>query len=321
MDRETARLRARIIQGIRSFFTEKGYLEVETPALSSALIPEAPIEVFKAPYLSPNGGGRDFFLIPSPEVHMKRLIKAGFGNIFQICKAFRNGEQIGNQHNPEFTMLEWYTMGADYRGSLDLTRGLLDHLRRFCALPENSDYQEITVKEAFERFAGIDLDACLDLADFKAEAKRAGEDPSEDGTWEEVYNRVFVSRVEPRLAENSQIFVTDYPDQVPCLAKKKPGSPWRERWELYLGGMEAANCFSEETDPAAVSAFFAAEEKKKREGALVPHPVDKNFLEGFLTGFPPCSGVAMGVDRLVMGLLGKRTIEGVIFFPFSDIVP
>lgn len=320
MDIETARMRAAIIQKIRGFFTGRGYLEVETPALSPALIPESPIEVFKTSYLDPSGRQEDLFLVPSPELHMKRLIKGGYGNIFQIGKAFRNGEQIGRQHNPEFTMLEWYTMGADYLDSLSITFELLKTLMRLCSLPVESKPNVMSVKEAFARFAGIDLDRCESLEALKREAKRIGEDPSSDRTWEEVYNRIFVSRIEPALTAYSHIFVTDYPDQVPCLARRKPGTGYRERWELYLGGTETANCFSEETDPDAIRAFFLSEEKQKAEKALVPHVADRDFADIFLSGFPQCSGVAMGVDRLVMGLLHIKAIEGVIFFPFSDIL-
>ena len=192
---------------------------------------------------------------------MKRLIKNQYGNIFQICRAFRNSEQLGHQHNPEFTMLEWYTVDADYIDSLILTKELLAFIEDLSLVSGLHTFtaegvSEISVRDAFIRFAGIDLDLNQDLAVFKKTALSIGESAAFDETWEEVYNRIFVSRIEPELAKLPTVFVTDFPKQVHCLAKVKEGSPYRERWELYLNGFETANCFTEETDPSEVARFL-----------------------------------------------------------------
>jgi len=324
--------RSRILQTIRNYFYKKAYLEVETPLLAPALIPEAPIEIFETHFSSDFHGSFPLYLTPSPEVHMKKLIAQGSGDIFQISRSFRNSEQIGSQHNPEFTMLEWYTMGGDYKTSISVTEELVAAAADVAVAAAKVEaganpppaqitppFRRMTVQEAFCEYAGIDLAEAGGLAGLKEAARKIGFSLRAEGeTWEQLYHRIFLTLVEPNLPVDRPLLLMDYPRQIPCLAKEIPGTPWRERWELYLGGMEVANCYSEETNYHKVQAFFHKEYARKASSSTVVPDIDEEFIDIHKTGFPKCSGVALGIDRLVMAITSQSSIEGVIFFPLSD---
>ena len=324
------RARSRIIQSIRSFFSEREYLEVETPLLSPTLIPEAPIELFETVFQSPFHGSFPLYLIPSPEVHMKKLLAAGSGNIYQICRSFRNAEQIGPQHNPEFTMLEYYTVDSGYKESISITEELMSRTLRDAKPADaagavHSDtslrppFRRMTVQEAFYDHAGFDLAEHNRPGELQQAAERLGlQAARQQESWEQLYHRIFLSFVEPNLPTDRPLVLMDYPRRIPCLAKIIPGTPWRERWELYIRGMEVANCYSEETDAAAVEQFFRREYAQKAAESRVVPDIDQEFIDLHASGLPECSGVALGIDRLIMAITGQKTIEGVIFFPLSD---
>jgi lysyl-tRNA synthetase class 2 len=244
--------------------------------------------------------------------------------MFQITKAFRNGESVGREHNPEFTILEYYTIDADYEESLTLTEELLAAVAATTVPAQQgaraaiTPITRLTVAEAFSRFASLDLEAALTPAGLRAALVERGMSYDESDDLEALFNRMFVHLVEPELGRLPGVALFDYPHAIPTTAKRKPGTPWSERWELYLGGVEVANCYSEETQAAEVDAFFEHEATAKRE-ALEPHPVDDGYRRMFRRGFPRCSGVALGVDRLVQAILGLESIEGVILFPLSSI--
>ena len=324
MDINMLRERAGIISETRRFFNTYGYLEVDVPLLSPDLIPESHLEVFRTEFISPYGENIELFLTPSPEIWMKRLIAEGSGSIFGITKSFRNYESVGRNHNPEFTMLEYYTVGADYLDSLKLTETYFSELTDRLKIPEGTarllapPFTRVTMAEAFDEYTGIDLEACGETEKLKDEAERLGHELSEEAGWEEIFNLLFVQHVEPELPPDRPIALLDYPVQIPALAKQVRGKPWYERWELYVKGIELANCYTEENDPHAVRHFFSSEAALKT-GCMVPHPVNPLYPEIF-SHFPPCSGVAMGLDRLVMLATGRSDIGGVIFFPFSDII-
>jgi lysyl-tRNA synthetase class 2 len=178
--------------------------------------------------------------------------------------------------------------------------------------------------EAFGRWAGFDLyEAAASPGGLEAEARRLGLEPSPGLDAGTLYDLIFVHAVEPMIPRDRPLAIIDYPAFVPCLAKKSADGKTVERWELYLGGVELANCYSEETDPGEVHRFFASQEALKRKNALVPHRVDPDYWKLFLPGgsperpFPPCSGVAMGLDRLVMALAGRSSIDSVLPFPMG----
>ena len=324
MDIELLRERSKIIRDIRFFFDKRGYLETDTHLLAANLIPESCMEVFETARLKAAGSRaalKNYWLVPSPEIWMKRLIARHKTSMFQICKCFRNGESSGLKHSPEFTMLEYYTMEADYIDSLKLTEEF------FAALGASGDlsppFIKITMEEAFWRWAGFDLyKAAVESGAMEEEARRLGLKAPEGLSVHELYDLIFIHSVEPELKMERPVVLMDYPAFVPCLAKKKPDAKTVERWELYCRGTELANCFSEETAAEEVRLFFESEKARKEKSALVRHDVDNDYWKIFGAApngekFPACSGVAMGLDRLIMVLCGKSSIDAILPFPMD----
>jgi len=328
MDIEMLRERARIIRQARSFFDAKNYLELDTPLLSPDLIPESCLEVFETKRITPGiggmqGGGIPYWLIPSPEIWMKKIIAKHRENVYQVCKCFRNGESVGFLHSPEFTMLEYYTMDADYMDSFALTEELFRNLAVNAGSPNAGSpiclpFERITVAEAFSLYAGFDLfDAAETPGGLEKEALRLGLDPVhyKGRSVPALYDIIFIHAVEPKLKQNRPIALLDYPAFVPTLARKNADGRTVERWELYFNGIELANCYSEETDPRRVRDFFESEAKEKERQALVKHKTDRDYWKIFeKPGFPACSGVALGLDRLIMAICSLSSIDSVLPF-------
>ncbi len=295
--------RTEVIKLIRQFFLERDHSEVDTPALAPFLIPESTIEVFATTYYPDDGVPRDLYLIPSPELWMKRLLAEGSGSIFQICKSFRNCEPIGPLHQPEFTMLEWYTVGADYFDSMKTTEALfsflLDRLYGACSfqfagrtIDCTVPFQRLSLDKAFQRYLNLDLreNASTDL--LRAEAKNRGAHVHDDDTWEDLFFKLFLEFIEPRLPSDRPIVLYDYPVQLSTLARTRTGSPWAERWELYLAGVELANCYTEETDPQALRHYYrqqarrcAAQQSTEQQSPAGPRRfAARRFVAPSLTG-------------------------------------
>ncbi len=313
--------RSTILRHIRSFFHTNGYLEVETPVLAPELIPESTIEVFETTFSSDFHGTNQLYLIPSPEVYMKKLIAGGSGNIFQITKSFRNSEQIGREHNPEFTMIEWYTMEADYMDSIAITEKLLLHLTEGREFEwYKHPVETMSINELFIEYISTDLLEYQTIQLLRKKAAELGLNSSKSDTWEDIFNRIFLTLIEPELPRDRPVILYDYPKQIRCLAKEKKGTPWRERWELYIDGIELANCYTEETDSRKVEETLRIEYLKKSAGSRVIPDFDPEYSTMFDKSYPECSGVAMGIDRLIMLLTGEPSIQGVILFPLSDMV-
>jgi lysyl-tRNA synthetase class 2 len=242
---------------------------------------------------------------------MKRLIGRGSGNIFQISRSFRNGDFGSDIHNPEFRLLEWYTVGSGHLDSIRELEGLFSHLLAAGledhTLQLSPPFQRLTVNEAFQRNAGIDLSRCLDVDSLVAAARHSGVRMPRECTWEEAFHIVFLTSVEPALPRDRPLVLLDYPALVPTTARRGVGTPWAQRWELFINGVEVANCYTEETDPEVLTTFLRDEQQRKLT-CRVQHVIDEGFALLFPHGFPPVSGTALGVDRLE------------ILFPFSDII-
>jgi lysyl-tRNA synthetase class 2 len=320
MDLELLEKRAAIIKKVRSFFDNRNYLELDTPLLSPDLIPESCLEVFETERLYPTGSrgkSSPLWLVPSPEIWMKKVISQHRVNVYQICRCFRNGESTGHLHNHEFTMLEYYTMDADYIDSLILTEELFAFL---AGDGLNPPFERITVAEAFNLWAGVDLYNAAGKEGAMEEAARSlGLDPPPGMTTGGLYDLIFIHAVEPRLKTGKPLALIDYPSFVPCMAKKSTDGKSVERWELYYNGIELANCFSEETNPENIKVFFMGEAAVKEKNALVRHRVDDAYWKLFNRkadgkSFPRCSGVALGLDRLIMALTKRASIDEVIPF-------
>jgi lysyl-tRNA synthetase class 2 len=335
MDIEFLQQRAGIIKSVRNFFDNRNYIETDTPLLAPHLIPESCLEVFETCYLRPEGSvlqkAKPYWLIPSPEIWMKQLIAAHHKNIYQICKCFRNGESTGYLHSPEFTMLEYYTMESDYNDSLNLTEELFSFLVKQNQCEDarlQPPFIKITMEEAFFQWAGFDLykTAAMGVGAMMEEARRFNLHPIADTSLEGaldggislemLYNMIFVHQIEPNLPKDKTVALMDYPAFVPCLAQKHKNGNSMERWELYIGGIELANCYSEECNPEHVKQFFISEQKAKQQHALVNHNIDENYWKIF-NNFPKCSGTALGLDRLIMAMTGRSTIDSVLPFPMN----
>jgi elongation factor P--(R)-beta-lysine ligase len=317
MDYELHRLRSRLYREIRGFFDSLDYDEVETPILSPSLIPESCLEVFSTTLDSAEARGRELFLIPSPEVFMKRLIAEYGRSLYQVCKCFRNGEALGRTHNVEFSMLEYYSVGFDAEASIGLTESLFARL--LAAFPEAPaslapPFARLSVAEAFRDLVGIDLGSDPEGRAMREELKKRGMHVAQGADWESLYNQLFTALVEPNLPQPGMVVLYDYPSKVPCLARTRPGGLWKERWELYGRGIELANCYTEEARRGEVEEFFASELRSREALGRRAIHADPRYPER-IGGLPPCSGVAMGLDRVLMLLTGKERIESVLSFP------
>ncbi|MGE4453232.1 MAG: amino acid--tRNA ligase-related protein [Sphaerochaeta sp.] len=319
----SAQKRSQMNRAIRAFFDYRSYTEVDTPILSPTLIPEATIENFSTRFENPFLPSRELFLVPSPEIYMKQLIAEGMGSIYQISHCFRNSEQLGHIHNVEFSMLEYYTVGADEQDSISITEALIASL--LC--DDSPDYlkppfRRMTVAEAMWNYAGVDLEKHQRQSTLASEARRLSLSlPDTPESWEDTFNRIFLTFVEPNLPQDRPLVLEQYPKQISCLAKAD--GLYRKRWELYIRGVEIANCYDEERDESKIASYYRSEyakliEARKDRSSVIPD-IDPNLASIFST-MPPCSGVAMGLDRLLMLLMDKNSLQGVILFPLSDML-
>ena len=302
------RLRARMLADIRRFFAERGVMEVETPLLGAATATDPHLDSFVTRYHGP-GGDRSCYLQTSPEFAMKRLLAAGSGPIYQIGKAFRNGE-AGRCHNPEFTMLEWYRPGFDHHRLMDEVEALL------AALIDGPAAQRMTYRALFQQHLSLDpLSSCGRR--LRDAALAAGITPpalaldDRDG-W---LNLLLTHLIEPRLGHDRPVFVYDYPSSQAMLARLSDDDPPRaRRFELYIKGMELANGFHELADGEEQQRRFAGDLAARRAQSLADVPMDRRLIAALHHGLPDCAGVALGVDRLVMFVAGVRNIADVVAF-------
>lgn len=297
--------RARILRAIRRFFHRRGVLEVETPLLSEATVPDLHLDSFRCRHA---GSPETLYLQTSPEYAMKRLLAAGAGPIFQITKAFRDGE-AGRRHNPEFTLLEWYRPGFDHHALMDEMDELLAEI---LAVPAAD---RLTYQGAFAAHVHIDPHrASPDELRQRALDLGLSDVPGldRDGWLHLLFSHV----VEPELGIGRPTFVFDFPASQAALSIVRPGDPpVAERFEVFVGGVELANGFHELTDAEEQRQRFEDDRARRAaDGRHVP-PLDTRFLDALETGLPPSAGVALGLDRLVMLALGATDIADVLAFP------
>jgi lysyl-tRNA synthetase class 2 len=329
--REAARSRARLSAAVRAFLSDLGYEEVETPCLVPAPGMEPHIDAFCAPFV-PEGGGPPvpLWLHSSPEYAMKRLLAEGFHRTFQLARVFRNGE-VSAAHNLEFTMLELYRAGADYEGVMQDLEALVENAARAVtggtvvrarggALDLAAPYERLTVAEAFRAHVGVDLLACEgDTVRLRAALRERGlgEGTASDA-FDDLFFRLFLERVEPALAATGRpVYVVDWPAPMASLSRVKASDPRvAERFELYAGGLELANGFSELTDAKEQRRRLEEERALRVKLGRPAYPLDERFLDA-VGQMPEAGGVAVGFDRLLMLLTGAASIEEVLLFPAS----
>lgn len=285
--------RAKIIQSMRLFFIEQGFLEVETPLRIPAPAPEEHIEAIRS---------EDWFLQTSPELCMKQLMAGGYPQIFQIGKCFRAGER-GDRHLPEYTMLEWYVAGFDYQQLMTQCEEMIWAIASDLEITEinrqnknvslSPPWERITVADAFLQYAPVSVD---------------------DAMARDIFDEMLVDYIEPQLGVGRPTFIYDYPVALAALAKLKDNhSSVSERFELYIGSMEIANGFSELTDAKEQRRRFEDALKKRAGKNRAHYNMPEKFLQA-LDNLPPCAGIALGIDRLVMIMTGASSIDDVVAF-------
>jgi lysyl-tRNA synthetase class 2 len=287
-------LRAQILQATRRFFMNNDYIEIETPIRIPAPAPEAHIDAVAS---------GDWFLQTSPELCMKRLLAAGFPRIFQICKCFRHGER-GRLHLPEMTMLEWYRIDSNYEDIMDECEALIAAVARKIGSEDILTYQgkeieltppwpRISVSDAFKKFGPIPVEKALE---------------------QDRFDDIMVTEIEPNLGHIQPVFLYDYPASRGALARLKPeDSRYAERFELYIGGLEICNAFSELADPVEQRERFEREQNHRRESGKTVYAMPDKFLRA-LEDLPEAGGNALGMDRLVMLFADAKQIDEVVAF-------
>ena len=292
--RECLVLRARVVQAIRAFFIDNGYLEVETPVRIPVPIPEAHIDGFSS---------EGWYLQSSPEICMKRLAAMGYDKIFQICKCFRK-EERSHRHLTEMTLLEWYTKGNTYRELMDQTRELIVYVAQKVGhgnklaygnktIMLDKPWRFITVARAFEEYGEISMEQAIAT---------------------DRFDEIMAFDIEPRLGEECPAFLFDYPAAMGALARLKPGTPEiAERFEMYIAGLELANGFSELTDPQEQRLRFKKEIALRKAAGKPLMSMPYKFLSA-LEHMPDTAGIALGIDRLVMLFANVDTIDEVVTF-------
>lgn len=324
--------RGRITAAVRNWFAQEAFVEVETPVLQRSPGNEAHLHAFGTCLLGPDGAVVDhLYLRTSPEFSAKKLLAAGETQIFELARVFRNRER-GRTHHPEFTMLEWYRAGAPYERLMEDCAALLalaaqvggqaafswrGHVCDPFAEPER-----LTLKEAFTRHAGLDLERFLPepggnaaslVPAFAAAVGQRGVHVAADDGWSDLFSKVLVTHVEPHLGMGRPTILCEYPVSEAALARPKPSDPrFSERFELYACGVELANAFGELTDPVEQRRRFELDMEEKARLYGERYPLDEDFLAA-LSVMPAASGCALGLDRLVMLASGARSIEDVLW--------
>jgi lysyl-tRNA synthetase class 2 len=311
---------------IRSFFRERGYLEVETPLVVRSPGMEPNLFPFETVVREPDGKAHSAGLITSPEYSMKKLLGLGMQKIFTITKVFRNEESFGGAHNPEFTMLEWYRQGADYQACMDETWELVSYVaQNISPLPKRgsrgvaSKVDRIRVRDLFLDCVGLDLDIAQE-GDLRRSCRANGIKDDPPDTESDLFYRLFLTKVEPTFAGRS-LFVYDYPRHQAALSAMTADGKYGQRFELYIDGVELCNGFTELTDAVEQRARFEEEANERQRLGKRVFPIDEELLCLLPSLRSPTFGNALGVDRLHMILTGRSSIEDVLPFPALKIFP
>ena len=334
--RDNLRIRQRVMTTIRSVFAADDFAEVDTPILQISGGNEVHLQPFVTELKNPHGdeSARLRQLQTSPEFAMKKLLVAGVPRLYQIAHVFRNGERSA-RHHPEFLMLEWYRAASDTQA---IMADCIRLIRRVAAATECPTFsahgltcdpfrpwERLTVAEAFQRYADIDLMATMTDSSasapalLAAEATRIGVRVATDDQWDDLFFRIMGERIEPNLGKNQPTFLCDYPVSQAALARPKPDDPrLAERFELYICGIELANAFAELTDADEQIRRFQADGDAQHALYGARAPIDEDFIAALRHGLPECAGIALGVDRLVMLAAGADHIDDVLWLPVAD---
>lgn len=332
-------IRENVLRAIRIFFEEREFHEVEPPILIAHPPAESYLDVFETSLFDRNRNRQTAYLSTSPEVPLKKLLVAGVGNCFSLTKSFRNMETQSSLHNPEFTILEWYRVGVNYHEIMKDCEELLLFIRTYLQRTDDqaqklqpkelvyqgkhvdisAPWERLTVAEAFATWAHVSFDEFLDETVARRIAEAKGYTVEEHTTWEELYNQIFLNEVEPHLGVGKPTILYEFPGVMGALARKKKSDPrFAERFEFYIEGLELGDCYSELTDWKEQEERFVHELAEIRRMGKTVYDFDHDFIEALKVGMPDCSGIAVGVDRLIMLFADATSIQDTLFFPASE---
>lgn len=325
-------IREKVIKAIRQFLDVQGFHEIETPILISHPPAESHLDVFQTLLLDRNRHASPAYLSTSPEVPLKKLMVAGLGNCYTLTKSFRNMETQGNLHNPEFTILEFYRVGATYRDIMKDSEELMVFIVR--ALMHDSlmltyqgksidltpPWERLSVAQAFEKYAHINFEEFLDNKKARRIAQEKGYSTEDTTTWEQIYNQILLNEIEQHLGQGRPTLLYDFPASIAALSKKKKSDPrFAERFEFYIAGLELGDCYSELTDWKEQEERFKRELGEIKRLGKTSYEYDHDFIEALKVGLPECSGIAVGVDRLIMLFADVTDIADTLFFPAKEL--
>lgn len=327
-----------IIHACREFFLAKNYHELESPVLTSSLPQERYCDVLETSIDLQNGESKNAYLIPTTETFNKRILAAGIGEHFVISNVFRGLEEIGANHSPEFTMLEWYHLDATYFDLMDDCESLFIYIKKFIdkkfkrnyttsfnyqdqKISLTSPWKRMSVREGLQKYAGIELEEIQELEDFRKIMKKQNYNIDENDDWQTLFELIFANEIEPNFPANKPIFVYDYPIQVCPLTKTKEDDPLVcEKVELYIAGKELANGYTELRDWKEQEKRFKEEQSARAKLGKKPVNFDYDLVEALKEGIPPVAGIGMGLDRVAMLFADAKNIADVNYFPAQEII-
>lgn len=318
--------RIEILRATREFFWSQGFMETDTPI---AVRPPS-----QEPYLNPmpvlfhNAEGAEyrFHLRTSPEFALKKILAAGYEKIFEISKVFRDYEEFGHNHNPEFTMIEWYRAPGTFWNFMDDAENLFKFIGK--ALNKNSvqwknkeilidaAWDRKSMKEIWQEFVGVNLDDYLTAEAMKGLCEKLGYEVG--SVYEDLFYKIFLNKIESHLGIERPVFIYDYPAQMCSLSRPSSDPRYAERAELYIAGLELANGFGELTDAKKQKGNLDADQKKREELGRETYPIDEDFIIALESGIPQAGGIALGIDRMIMLFTGAKDINEVIFQSAAD---
>ncbi|MEK7065319.1 MAG: EF-P lysine aminoacylase EpmA [Patescibacteria group bacterium] len=325
-NKQNLQLRFEVIKLLREFFWSQGFTEVDTPNIVR--------HPGQEPYLSPmkinihDETGKEFagYLHTSPEYTMKKMLAAGWDKIFSVCKCYRDYESFGGTHEPEFLMIEWYRAGEDFFALMNdvesafnfliqrLSQNFQFSIFNFQSI-SNFQFKKFSMRELWKRFVSVDLDEYLTSKKMFGLCVKKGYNVKEDESYEDLFYRIFLNEIEPKLKDMGGVIVHHYPAQMAALSRLSPTDPrYAERFEVYINGLELANAFSELTDADEQLKRLKEEQALRQKLGKDVYDIDTEFISALKT-MPPSAGIALGIDRLVMVLGGCEKIENVITLP------
>jgi lysyl-tRNA synthetase class 2 len=334
-------IREKILTAIRRFFFDRGFHEVETPYLTASLPPESYLDVFETALYSRDRTPHRMFLPTSPEPFIKKLLVAGIGNCFALPKSFRNTEDTSRTHTPEFTILEWYRVNANYEDIMRDCEELILYIHTYLRRTDEAQrekrskeliyqgkkvnlatpWERISMREACTKYAGFDVARALTRVTLGAIAKKKGYRVSDEDSWEELFHQIYLNEIEKHLGRGKPTIIYDYPATLAALSEKKKSDPrFAERFEFYIEGLELGDAYSELTDAKEQLARFENEQKERKRLGKVEHPIDMDFIKALTAGMPKSGGIAVGVDRLVMLFTNVDDIADTLFFPIEEMI-